>query len=131
MYNLDVLGNDNFFVGEKSWLVHNSNSNSLVTFYTVQTEADAMRLRSGGSPWPTGMSRANMGSGLYAWGTPQEAAQYAARLQAKGVSVETIRLQMTTKAFGKLNGVDLTRMSDAQVNAWMQKYGCVALISVG
>ena len=23
MYNLDVLGNDNFFVGEKGWLVHN------------------------------------------------------------------------------------------------------------
>ena len=24
MYNLDVVGNDNFFVGEKGWLVHNS-----------------------------------------------------------------------------------------------------------
>ena len=24
MYNLDVLGNDNFFVGEKGWLVHNA-----------------------------------------------------------------------------------------------------------
>ena len=24
MYNLDVVGNDNFFVGEKSWLVHNA-----------------------------------------------------------------------------------------------------------
>ena len=24
MYNLDVVGNDNFFVGEKGWLVHNT-----------------------------------------------------------------------------------------------------------
>ena len=24
MYNLDVVGNDNFFIGEKSWLVHNA-----------------------------------------------------------------------------------------------------------
>ena len=26
MYNLDVVGNDNFFVGEKGWLVHNAES---------------------------------------------------------------------------------------------------------
>ena len=32
MYNLDVLGNDNFFVGSSSWLVHNANNSSLFKF---------------------------------------------------------------------------------------------------
>ena len=37
MYNLDVVGNDNFFVGEKGWLVHNAKNGCLVVVdgYTV------------------------------------------------------------------------------------------------
>ena len=34
MYNLDVLGNDNFFVGQKSWLVHNA-TNAERTIYQL------------------------------------------------------------------------------------------------
>lgn len=63
-----------------------------------------------------------MGTGLYAWGNPQEAAQYAAKMQAKGLTVETVKLQMTKEAFGKLNGIDLTKMTDAQVDNWMAKF---------
>ena len=121
MYNLSVGVAHTYFVGEMGWLVHNTH-NELVTFYTVQTPADAQRLRSGGEPWPNGMSRANMGEGLYSWGTAEEAAQYAARMRAKGVDVETVKLQMTKEAFNKLNGIDLTKMSDMDVDEWMERF---------
>ena len=32
MYNLDVVGNDNFFVGEKGWLVHNAGEGCKIGF---------------------------------------------------------------------------------------------------
>jgi hypothetical protein len=39
----------------------------MVRFFTVQSATDAARLAAGGSPWPTGLQRANLGIGLYAW----------------------------------------------------------------
>src|SRR5437660_830556 len=36
-------------------------------FYTVQGPRDGHRLRTRGSPWPTGELRAHLGPGVYAW----------------------------------------------------------------
>ena len=46
------------------------------TVNSERSESDLARLASGGEPWPTGLQRANLGEGLYAWGTQAYAAAY-------------------------------------------------------
>src|SRR6267142_4607019 len=51
-------------------------------FYTVQNEASASRLQSGGIPWPTEPTKAHLGEGLYAWGSRSQAEAYQSRLES-------------------------------------------------
>ena len=47
----------------------------LATFYSVQSAADADRLRGGGEPWPAGLERANMGDRILLLGFREPGAQ--------------------------------------------------------
>lgn len=46
------------------------------TLYTVQNSADAKRLLSDGLPWSTDPHRANLGDGVYAWSSKEDAINY-------------------------------------------------------
>jgi RHS repeat-associated protein len=64
-----------------------------LTFYTIQSEADATRLANGGMPWPTGPTRAHFGEGLYTWGSKAEADAYLGiKISRPGVENANLRI---------------------------------------
>jgi hypothetical protein len=93
-------------------------SGGLRTFYSVQGEADAVRLAAGGAPWPTGLQRANLGEGLYAWGTRAEAEAYAAGKQ--GASI--LEFKMPSGDYSGLKTLDMRLMSDEAATNWLGQY---------
>lgn len=93
-------------------------SGGLRTFYSVQGEADAARLAAGGAPWPTGLQRANLGEGLYAWGTRAEAEAYAAGKQ--GASI--LEFKMPSGDYSGLKTLDMRLMSDEAATNWLGQY---------
>lgn len=93
-------------------------SSGMRTFYSVQSEADAARLAAGGEPWPTGLQRANLGEGLYAWGTRAEAEAYAAGKE--GASI--LELNMSNAEYSGLKSLDMRLMSDDAATAWLEQY---------
>jgi len=89
-----------------------------LTFYSVQSEADAARLASGGTPWPTGLQRANLGEGLYAWGNQADAAAYAANKPGSVI----MQFNMSASDYSSLNTLDMGTMSEDAATEWMSTY---------
>jgi hypothetical protein len=95
----------------------------MATFFSVQSAKDAARLAAGGSPWPTGLRRANLGIGLYAWDSRETADRYRELLQRHGASdLRIVVYEVTEDSLGQFNKLDLTALSDDEVNAWLEKY---------
>jgi RHS repeat-associated protein len=93
------------------------------TFFSVQSADDAARLARGGEPWPTGLQRANMGPGFYAWGSRVDAEEYLRRLQQQGASdLRVAAYEIAEGDLAKLRTKDLTRLSDEAVDEFMDKY---------
>jgi RHS repeat-associated protein len=65
--------------------------NNTTRFYGVFSDNAAARLAAGGDPWPTGLSRANLGEGLYVWGSRTDAANYLQLRQANPAFDEAAR----------------------------------------
>ena len=92
-------------------------------FYSVQSPADAARLVAGGEPWPTGLRRANLGIGLYAWDSLAAAERYRSSHVEHGVEQLTITIfTIAAEDLVKMKTLDLTRLTDEEVDAWMAKY---------
>jgi hypothetical protein len=89
-----------------------------LTLYSVQSEADAARLASGGAPWPTGLQRANLGEGLYAWGNQADAAAYAANKPGTVI----MQFNMSASDYSSLNKLDMRTMSDEAATEWLNTY---------
>lgn len=90
------------------------------SFFTVQGEGDASRLLAGGTPWPSGMSRANLGEGLYTWGARGQAEAYKAALEARGATgLRIMEGRMSAVEYRRLRTLDLRRLDDAAVEEWM------------
>jgi hypothetical protein len=95
----------------------------MARFYSVQTAADAARLRAGGEPWPTGLQRANLGPGFYAWDNAEDAERYRQLLEGRGVAgLVLVVYEIAEDRLNALRTLDLTRLSDAEVDAWMAQY---------
>jgi len=60
------------------WMVDRLLPRATTRFYTVQNQTDADRLRTKGTPWPTGELKAHFGPGVYAWIVRQDAEEYLA-----------------------------------------------------
>lgn len=95
---------------------------SSVSFYTVQGSDDALRLASGGEPWPTGATRAHLGQGLYAWDDEATALSYQGRLSGRGVNASVLEIRASNVRLGKLSTMDVTRLDDAVANAFLGRY---------
>lgn len=92
-------------------------------FFSIQSAADTTRLAAGGSPWPTGLRRANLGIGFYAWDSQESAERYRDRLQKHGATdLRIVVYEITEEKLGSLKKLDLTQLSDDQVNEWMAKH---------
>jgi hypothetical protein len=95
----------------------------MAKFFSVQSAEDAVRLAKGGSPWPTGLQRANLGTGFYAWESLETAEQYRNLLQQHGATdLRIVVYEVADESLGKLRKLDLTQLSDDEVNAWMEKH---------
>ena len=92
-------------------------------FYSVQSEADASRLLSGGGTWPAGPTSAHLGEGVYAWGSRVEAQAYLKTLKSSGVQANLTIVQL------RINNANLSSLksfivpqNDHLANAWLGKY---------
>ncbi len=95
----------------------------MARFYSVQTPADAARLAAGGIPWPTGLQRANLGPGFYAWASLTEAEHYREVLERHGATdLRIVIYEAADETLATIKTLDLTRLSDDDVNAWMERY---------
>jgi len=93
------------------------------TFYSVQTSADAVRLARGGEPWPTGLQKANIGPGFYAWENRADAERYHARLTEHGVTdLQIVSYRIVNDDLVRLKTLDMRDLSDDTINDWMTKH---------
>jgi RHS repeat-associated protein len=93
------------------------------TFFTVQNEAEAARLISGGNPWPTGVSKSLLGEGLYTWETRSQAEAYLALLEKRGVSgLRILEPTIGEVEYQGLQTLDLRTFNDAVLESWMETH---------
>ncbi len=93
------------------------------TFYTVQGEANAARLLSGGSPWPTAPVKAHLGEGLYTWGSRSQAEAYMSLLEGRGASgLRIMEASIPEVQYNTLRAMDLRRLGDDAANAWLGRH---------
>lgn len=92
-------------------------------FYSVQTVEDAKRLSAGGSPWPSGLRRANLGPGFYAWDSREVAERYLQVLSRHGSeSLRIVVFDVPDEVLKKMKKLDLTFLGDEEVNTWMERH---------
>jgi RHS repeat-associated protein len=91
-------------------------------FHTVQSRADAERLRNGGEPWPAEDIRGQYGEGVYSWGSEEEALRYAERLRGRGLDVEILKFRVSGSDFDALSKADIVNMSPSEAEAFVDRY---------
>jgi hypothetical protein len=92
-------------------------------FYSVQSPHDQRRLATGGEPWPAGLPRAVLGPGFYCWPTWSQANRYRLLLaRTGGLQLLIIRYEVRLSGLKKLRTLDLTKMRDAELDQWMDRY---------
>ncbi|MGW8890055.1 golvesin C-terminal-like domain-containing protein [Streptomyces sp. NPDC055749] len=91
-------------------------------FHSVQSPADAERLRNGGEPWPEEDTRGQYGLGIYSWGSMKEAETYAKVLTGRKLTVEIVTFRVNKDDFAAMNKVDVTQMSDGDAEAFVDRY---------
>ncbi|AXB47857.1 DUF6531 domain-containing protein [Amycolatopsis albispora] len=100
------------------------------TYYSVQGRADADRLiNDGGEPWPSGVDaqgrpRSELGEGLYAWETRDQAERYLEMVRSRDgapTDLEIIEHRIRGEDFDGLRSADMTTMDDdAATDLWNQ-----------
>lgn len=95
----------------------------MARFFSVQSEEDAARLAAGGPPWPTGLQRANLGPGLYAWDSPEQAERYRDLLLRHGAKdLLIVVYAIPDDELARLRTLDLTLLSDEEVYIWIDRH---------
>lgn len=92
------------------------------TFYTVQNSTDAKRLLSDGTPWPTEPNRANLGEGVYAWSSKEDALNYFNIKSKRTSDLQILEFEVSQADLSKMKQLDLTKMTDDEVNAFLDSY---------
>ncbi len=93
---------------------------AVARFYTFQDEQDRRRLQAGGEPWLTGLSRAFLSVGVYAWSTAHDADVYRSVLTGRRVTdARVLVFEIAAADLHALNTIDLTRLTDAEANVWL------------
>ena len=110
-----------------AWRLNNFRNNS-TRFYGVFSDDAAARLAAGGKPWPTGMSRANLGEGLYVWGSRTDAASYLQIKQAnpafdaaaRGTRIRSFRVG--NRDLNRFSRLDLRNVDEATFQRFIDNH---------
>ncbi|WP_428265996.1 SpvB/TcaC N-terminal domain-containing protein [Haliangium sp.] len=89
-------------------------------FYTVQGPNDAARLRTTGTPWPTGPTEAHFGQGVYAWGSETEALQYLQRRSRIAPNLEVVEFRVKLSTLRKFRQLNVDSLRDP--TQWLSSY---------
>lgn len=73
-------------------------------------------------PWPTEPKRANLGDGVYAWGTQEDALRYYNIKSKQTNDIQILEFEVSQKDLNNMAQLDLTKMSDDEVNAFLDRY---------
>ena len=120
---VDALAGGELSIAAESEPVLSAATGGTRTFYTVQSEADAARLATGGTPWPAGETKSILGEGLYSWGTRSQAEQYLGILNRNGASgLRILESGISEADYQGLNSLDLRTLSDESQEAWMESH---------
>lgn len=93
------------------------------TFYTVQGEANAGRLLSGGTPWPTAPLEAHLGEGLYSWGCRSDAEAYMSMREGNGATgLRIMEATIPEAQYNALRAMDLRGLGADAVDAWAGRH---------
>ena len=111
-----------FYEEETSSTEEGSSESGSKTFYTVQNSADAKRLLSDGLPWPTDPHRANLGDGVYAWSSKEDAINYFNIKSKRTDDLQILEFEVLQTDLNKMRQLDLTKMSDDEVNTFLDSY---------
>lgn len=95
-------------------------------FFTVQSPNDASRLRGGGEPWPSEMHRAHFGEGVYSWSSRNDAEGYFAIKSKRTDELEIVRFTVPAEDFAKLSKADISRMTDDEAQAFIDRYSLMS-----
>ncbi|MGW0531454.1 DUF6531 domain-containing protein [Streptomyces sp. NPDC003032] len=95
-------------------------------FFTVQSPADAARLRGGGEPWPSSMHRAHFGEGVYSWASRSDAERYFAIKSKRTDELEMVRFTIPEAEFAKLRKADISKMTDDEADAFIDRYSLMS-----
>jgi hypothetical protein len=104
-----------------------SGTSTYELFYSVQSQGDAQRLRTGGYPWPEGHTSAFIGLGLYTWGNLESAKLYLemkqSRLNLNDPSIIDIyTFEINQKDLLSLSKLDIRQLSEENANTWYSLY---------
>ncbi|GHF46718.1 RHS repeat-associated protein [Amycolatopsis bartoniae] len=100
------------------------------TYYSVQSRQDADRLiDNGGEPWPSGVDsngrpRSELGEGLYAWETREQAERYLGVMSSRegAPSMEIVEHRIRGEDFDGLRSADMSTMDDdAATELWLSE----------
>ena len=97
------------------------------SFYTVQNSQDAARLQGGGTPWPSGPTRAHIGEGAYTFESRASADAYRETLGRHvpaDVELHTVELQIAERDLQGLRRLDL-RGNDAAAESFVNRHSCL------
>lgn len=102
-----------------------ASEHATTTFHTVQSAADAARLRGGGAPWPTAPRSAALGEGVYAWSSASSAAAYQTHMtRLHGVALEVVTFQISNRNLMSLRHLDVDSLAD-EGNAFLDRYSAL------
>lgn len=91
--------------------------------YTVYNDADTERLLEDGLPWPTEPRRANLGDGVYAWGSLSEAERYMEIKQRRtSEHLQILKCSISKKELAQMNTLDLRMFSDEEASLFLDTY---------
>ena len=93
-------------------------------FYSVQDEAGAARLLSGGAPWPKGVNKSLLGEGFYSWGSRSQAQSYMTRLETayEVTGLRIMEARIGAAEYKALRTLDIRTMSSRAAEAWMDTH---------
>jgi RHS repeat-associated protein len=95
------------------------------TFYTVQGPDDAVRLLSGGEPWPLDPHRAHLGPGLYTWDNLEDASKYLAYRSDDFSNLRIMTATIPESNYQSLRTLDMRGMAVERIDEFMDSHSLI------
>jgi hypothetical protein len=105
-----------------AWRRNRFRRNSTI-FWTVQSAADAARLRESGEPWPSADTRAHLGEGVCAWDSRSPAQAYLDVLLTKGATnLGILTFRVSDRILRWFRRLDVDALGDPGADEWLNRF---------